>query len=208
MRWRPLRVRGLMASLLSVLVICVACTNEPRQEAAAVSIKDTGAAQTGAASTTDSQVLSVRPASPPDTFAIQPVEVQHPVTDPVVLRDVRTAQQPTFDRMAFEFDGPLVPGYRVAYVDSVYECGSGERVIVRGNSSLSVSLSPAQAHTETGIVTIKGADRRLTLPVMKELKQSCDFEAEVSWVLGLSARKAFRVTELSSPARLVVDILH
>jgi hypothetical protein len=124
-----------------------------------------------------------------------------------VLRDVRTAQEPTFDRIAFEFEDPMVPGYRVGYVDSVYECASGKRVLVLGNSSLTVRFSPAQAHTETRIVTIKGADRRLTLPILKELKLSCDFEAEVSWVLGLSARKVFRVTELSSSARLVVDIL-
>ena len=62
------------------------------------------------------------------------------------------------------------------------------------------------AHTETGTVTITKADRRLTLSVPKELKLTCDFEADVTWVLGLSARNAFRVTERAAPARLVVDV--
>jgi hypothetical protein len=43
---------------------------------------------------------------------------------------------------------------------------------------------------------------------VKEIELSCDFEGEVSWVLGLSARKPYRVHELSDPARLVIDIQH
>jgi hypothetical protein len=81
-------------------------------------------------------------------------------------------------------------------------------VKVRGESRLVVRLSPAQAHTEEGTITIKEPRRQLEMPILKELRMACDFEGEVIWVLGLSMRKPYRVSELSSPPRLVLDIEH
>jgi hypothetical protein len=71
-----------------------------------------------------------------------------------------------------------------------------------------VRLIPAQAHTEAGEATIKDRERHLNLPVLRELESVCDFEADVTWVLGVAARNRFRVQELPGPARLVIDIQH
>jgi hypothetical protein len=112
-----------------------------------------------------------------------------------------------FDRVVFEFQAPRVPGYRVAYADGpASDCAAGEAVNVEGAALLVVRLSPAQAHTETGTVTAGLRERHPNLPVLKELELSCDFEGEVSWVLGVSARRPYRVSELAEPARLIVDI--
>lgn len=138
------------------------------------------------------------------------VEVKRPEAPPVgVLRDVRTASQQGFDRIVFEFEGSTVPGYRVEYVDPpAIQCGSGEPVEVAGAALLQVRLIPAQAHTEAGEATIKDRERHLSLPVLRELESTCDFEADVTWVLGVAARNRFRVQELPNPARLVIDIQH
>lgn len=123
-----------------------------------------------------------------------------------VLREVRAAEQPGFDRVVFELDG--MPGYRIGYVDRPAQCGSGEPVEVAGEARLQVQLLPAQAHTEAGEPTVRERERHLDLPVLKELESICDFEADVTWVLGLASRRPYRVQELASPARLVVDIGH
>jgi hypothetical protein len=126
---------------------------------------------------------------------------------PALLRAVRTASRENFERVVFEFAGARVPGYSVEYVDRpVRQCGSGEPVPVAGDAWLRVRLTPANAHTEAGAATVKERDRRLNYPNLKELKILCDFEAEVEWVLGLSAPARYRVLELKNPARLVVDV--
>ena len=125
-----------------------------------------------------------------------------------VLREVRAAEQQGFDRVVFEFEGSAVPGYRIGYQDRPVQCGSGEPVEVAGGAWLQVQLLPAQAHTEAGEPTVRERERRLDLPVVKEIESTCDFEADVTWVLGIDSRRAYRVQELASPARLVVDVGH
>jgi hypothetical protein len=110
--------------------------------------------------------------------------------------------------VVFEFEGSAVPGYRIGYQDRPVQCGSGEPVEVAGGAWLQVQLLPAQAHTEAGEPTVQQRERHLALPVLKELESTCDFEADVTWVLGLASRRPYRVQELASPARLVVDVGH
>jgi hypothetical protein len=128
---------------------------------------------------------------------------------PVVLRAVRTSRQKNFDRVVFEFEGTGLPGYHIEYIDRpVRQCGSGNAVRLRGDAWLRVRLTPSQAHTEAGEATVKDRERVLNLRVLKEMKATCDFEADVEWVFGLASPKRYRVLELSNPARLVVDIKH
>lgn len=137
------------------------------------------------------------------------VEKKRPDVGVAVLRNVRAASQPGFDRVVFEFEGSVLPGYHVEYVDRpVIQCGSGEPVEVAGDGWLQVRMTPAQAHTEAGEPTVGERERRLALPVVKELQSTCDFEADVTWVLGVASPNRYRVQELSNPARLIVDVRH
>ena len=152
---------------------------------------------------------SAAPQNPAGTFAgtTDPVEQPRPNLNPAVLRDVRAARHPDFERVVFEFEPPSVPGYRMEYAEApVLDCGAGEPLDVDGSAHLVVRLSPAQAHTEAGEVTLPDRERRPALTLVRELELSCDFEGQVSWVLGLSARRPYRVSELAAPPRLVVDI--
>lgn len=125
------------------------------------------------------------------------------------LRAVRTARNAGWDRVVFEFDGADVPGYHVEYVDRpVRKCGSGDEAQVAGQGWLEVRITPARAHDEAGQVTVAQRERKLSLPVLRELELTCDFEADVTWVLGVASPNRYRVSELSGPARLVVDVQH
>jgi hypothetical protein len=118
---------------------------------------------------------------------------------------VRTAGHEGFDRIVFEFSDAL-PGYRVEYVDEAIGCASGEAVDVDGAALLQVRLVPAQAHNEAGNTTIPATQLRPTLTAIGHAVLTCDFEAEVTWVIGLSEELDFRVVDLEDPFRVVVDV--
>jgi hypothetical protein len=122
------------------------------------------------------------------------------------LRDVRSGPQEHFDRVVFEFDGDTIPGYRVEYIAQPTHCGSGLPAEVGGKAWLQVRMSPAEAHNSQGGVTVGALQRRPGLPVLQELHETCDFEGDVTWVLGLAARRGYRVLELTNPPRIVVDV--
>jgi hypothetical protein len=125
------------------------------------------------------------------------------------LRAVRTARHETFDRVVFEFEGATAPGYHVEYIDRpVRTCGSGEVVPLAGDGWLEIRLQPAAAHDEAGNATVEARAFGPDLPVLSELRLTCDFEADVTWVLGLRSPNRYRVLELSNPVRLVVDVKH
>ncbi|HEX2080500.1 MAG TPA: hypothetical protein VHG08_22545, partial [Longimicrobium sp.] len=71
---------------------------------------------------------------------------------------------------------------------------------------LSITLRGAQAHTESGQATVADRERRLRMPVVRELEFVCDFEGVVQIVLGVSSPNRFRIVELQNPTRLIVDV--
>jgi hypothetical protein len=125
-----------------------------------------------------------------------------------VLSDARTGRHERYDRVVFEFSG-AVPGYRVQYIDKpVRKCGSGDPTQIEGDGWLEVTFNPANAHTEEGKPTVTQRERHERLGVLRELELTCDFEAYVTWVMGVASPNRYRVLELSDPPRLVIDIHH
>jgi hypothetical protein len=132
----------------------------------------------------------------------------HRVTGVATLREVRTARHEGADRIVFVFAGAELPSYAVEYVDRpVRECGSGHVVTLAGDAWLSIRMEPARAHDDEGRATISDRDRRPELPVVRQLRVTCDFEAVHEWVAGVATPNRFRVLELREPTRLVVDLL-
>ncbi len=121
---------------------------------------------------------------------------------------VRTGTHDGFDRVVFEFD-ERVPGYHLEYIDQpVRKCGSGRTTQMAGDGWLEIRMYPANAHTSEGEPTIAERERMLNLPVLSELELTCDFEAVVTWVLGVESPNRYRVSELSGPPQLIIDIRH
>ena len=124
-----------------------------------------------------------------------------------VMSEVRTALHGNYDRVVFEFMGAELPGYHLEYIDKpVRACGSGNVVPLAGDGWLEVRFTDAAAHAPEGDATIKDRERTPNLPIIKEMKLTCDFEGEVTWVLGVSSPNRYRVLELKNPTRLAVDI--
>jgi hypothetical protein len=114
-------------------------------------------------------------------------------------------EQGGWDRIVFEFADVLPPG-EIKYVDSAAQCGSGAPVSIPGASAiLHVSFQTTNAHTEAGQPT---TPRQVNGPgnVIVQSQQNCDFEALVNWAVGVKAKQRFKVTRLTNPTRVVIDI--
>ncbi|MGY1883999.1 hypothetical protein ACI799_01685 [Blastococcus sp. SYSU DS0753] len=185
-------------------------------------------ATTGAPTTS---APSIVPAGPTPPGPVQPAHeplppVGNPGTEtveagefpaggaPAYLTDVRAAGHEDFDRFVLEFEGEEVPSYRVGYVEPpITEDGSGREIAVAGSAFLEVRVSPASGVDLSGDEpreTYTGRDQ-ITAPggqVISEAVQTGDFEAMLTWTIGLEEHVPFGVATFSDPARLVVDVLH
>lgn len=134
-----------------------------------------------------------------------------PGTETALLTRVAVGRHEGFDRVVFEFRNE-VPGYRVEYVDPpLHEDGSGARVEVAGGAFVLVRMEPASGFDFTGEGEqvyrgprrIAGADAGTS--IVREVVRTGDFEAVLSWAVGVEERVDFRVLRLAGPPRLVVD---
>jgi hypothetical protein len=137
-------------------------------------------------------------------FAAQPAGAATAQSVPTLVA-VRTGHHPGFDRVVFEFRGAL-PSHRVAYVDQLTEDGSGRPVELAGAANLEVVFHGANAHDGSGQPTVSSRRFSPGLATLKEVAQTGDFEAVVSYGLGLDHQAPFTVQELSNPSRLVIDV--
>ena len=115
----------------------------------------------------------------------------------------RVAPQAGYDRFVLQFDS-AVPTYTVKRQASpVFPAGaSGQTLTLSGTSGVLVRVHSATgANTFTGSTDLTHAE----YPVLKEARQTEDFEGYVSWGLGLSKAACLRTFTLAGPDRLVVD---
>jgi hypothetical protein len=135
-------------------------------------------------------------------FAAAPAGAQSTPT----LVDVRAGRHAGFDRVVFEFRGAVPATRRIRYVDRLVQDGSGEPVSVAGAADLEVVFEGANAHDDSGSPTVSPRRFSPGFTALKEVAQVGDFEAIVTYGLGVDRERPFTVSTLSGPSRLVIDI--
>ncbi|GAA4751692.1 hypothetical protein GCM10023328_38480 [Modestobacter marinus] len=130
---------------------------------------------------------------------------------PVVVTDVRLGAHPGFDRIVFEVAGEGEAGWRIGYTDDPRAQGSGAPIDVPGEAVLGMTLTnivlPGDA--PAGVQPWDGPDRR-QLPgasTVQSLVEDTLYEGQYTFFAGLDAERPFAVSRLSSPQRVVVDVL-
>ena len=122
---------------------------------------------------------------------------------------IRAAHHPeaarAYDRVVFEFTGP-VPLLRIEYVKELIGDGSGLPIPIAGRAILLVQLTPAYAHDLQGQASAP-ARMKPKLPLAKEVVCSGDFEAVVTYGIGVSRKAETRILTMNNPDRLVIDFL-
>ena len=114
---------------------------------------------------------------------------------------------PRYDRVVFEFRGPVPqidphPGY----VKQLIGDGSGLPVPIKGKAIFEMTMRPAQAHNTAGATASTRIYGRLRN--VQQIKKVGDFEAVLTYGIGLRHTSKFRVFTLTHPSRVVVDFLN
>jgi hypothetical protein len=132
------------------------------------------------------------------------------ISEIALLERVAVAGHDGYDRVVFQFRNGL-PGYRVEYVEPpLREDGSGNVVNLDGDAFVVVRMEQASGFdlsVPEGALVYTGP-RRISpdgTSVVREVVRTGDFEAVLTWAVGLSGRVPFRVLTLGDPARIVVD---
>lgn len=122
---------------------------------------------------------------------------------------IRAAHHPGYDRIVFEFAGRLPERLWARWVTRVTEDASGRPVRVQGNAFIEVTMFPVLAHEmDPPFGTTYGPRRRaFDLPNIAHLVNSGDYEAVVSFGIGLMRRtEILRRWRLGDPSRFVIDV--
>jgi len=207
-----------MALVTAVLVLVVAGCGDDDDDDEARDRTTTSSSSTS--TTTTSTVPTTAPADEQGGTPIGTPTTDVVATDPfpgngpvALLDDVRLAGHDGFDRLVFQFRGPL-SGYRVGYVQGpVREDGSGEPVDIEGEAFLEVVMAPASGVDLSGgaepVEVYTGPDRVRSgdTELVTEVVRTGDFEATLSWGVGLRRQVPFGVAVLTGPDRLVIDFV-
>jgi hypothetical protein len=119
------------------------------------------------------------------------------------INDVRAATHPGYDRIVFQFVGSGLPKLTVARASPPFvEDASGRTVVVSGRAFLTLKLYDASGYpTYTGPNSIPAG-----YPSLTSLVNTGDYEGYVTWVAGLNGPACYRISTLTGPARIVLDI--
>jgi hypothetical protein len=128
---------------------------------------------------------------------------------------MRTSRHKNFDRIVFEFDERDVPEYTVYYknapilidrshIENPAKPTKEETINVKGKAFVIIDFALGFAGIDVRSPSMGEQD----LPVVRDIKTVDWFENFFSFAVGLKAKKAFRVRELSNPTRLVIDFKH
>jgi hypothetical protein len=151
--------------------------------------------------------LLAAPAAAADSgFSTRPRTVEHAPAGSPKLVDLRAGRHATFDRVVFQIDGPM-PWYSIQYVPVVRHDGSGEPFSLRGSAFLEVVLRAAT--DDDGRSVLATTRLRPDFPALREVSAPpVSYEGQTVAGVGVSQRVGFRVSELTGPNRIVLDLAH
>jgi hypothetical protein len=209
MRTAPRTATVLLPTALAVVLGLAGCGND---QTASTAQSATPPATSSAPATAPSPAQSGASAAAAAPTGTGPRSREGMPSPASLLTAIRTAHQPSYDRLVFDFAGPR-PGYRVEYVPSITEDPSDRPVALKGGAFLRVvfqgaTLDTAQQSAPGATARRYTGPKRLTpgLPAVKDIAAAGDFEAVLSFGIGVDHKAGFRVLELNGPSRIVIDV--
>ena len=159
------------------------------------------------------------PATDPTTMPIEtpsspvPEKSKPPKAANGLLTAIRVEHQDKFDRVIFEFGGEKPPAYDLKFTDEVREDPSYRLMTLNGKAFLWLvfhggTLDTSPRESDPSKVQRYSGPKRMTpdFPILKDVAVAGDFEATLSFGIGLSRRAQVREQTLTNPARLVIEV--
>jgi len=184
----------LLASALALAVTATGCGDDDDSSGAT---KRTTTSSTSSSSTSTSSTTAFVGATTPTSIASH-------ASKTALLTDVAVGD----GVVTFTFRSDL-PGIDVRFVDPpVTQDGSGKEVDVDGDAFLHVRMEPASAvdlSKDPFEETYRGPDRLRGSGPITEVVKTGDFEANLSWVIGLASVRPYRVEAADSTVRVYIS---
>ncbi len=137
-------------------------------------------------------------------WSTEPVDIKHHVVGEPRIVNLRVGRHGTYDRVVVDLDGPI-RSYHVGYVRQ-FVTPQGTPIQLPGAAILALHLGGA-THDNRGNSVYRGNPQETYAFPSVLASTLIDFEG-VDFGLGIAERSPFRVFELSSPTRIVIDIHH
>jgi hypothetical protein len=142
--------------------------------------------------------------------SVEPVTalLRHEAAGPPKVVNLRVGEHAHFDRVVIDVRG-TVPTRTVRYVHRLTYDASGEPVPLHGRRFLEVTLFPARTYRADGTSVYRGPQlQQYSMPVLRGVAFTGDFEGYVSFGIALRRHVAYHVSVLHSPNRIVIDLHH
>jgi hypothetical protein len=122
---------------------------------------------------------------------------------------IRVSKNKGFDRLVFEFDAGQ-PKYVIQYLPSdIYETeGGNHKIQIAGNVFMVVSIYSIGVDEPLPCKLKNYPKKKLDFPSLMQIRSGVWVYGIWDFLIGVSDKKPFRVTELRSPTRLVIDFKH
>jgi hypothetical protein len=204
--------------LIGVMLVLTACRAAGTPTASDVASSPPAASTTPPSSSppTGSEAASTTPtteAIPSDELGAFTCEL--PITEAATVvgitnyTDVRVGTHDGYDRVVFEFTTGT-PELILELDEPPYEQpASGFPIEVEGERVLRLTMQNATAAGESEQPTYDGPfDFDPGFPILVDVVHGSDFEAQLAWFIGLAEESCVRVTLLTDPDRIVIDVEH
>jgi len=199
------------AALLAGLLVVAGCGGTTAEQQATTAARTTGHATTSTAATT-----TAPPSCPSFSGG---TATQRSATKPantMLLTAVHVDSDTCKDTIIFSFRsaGGAEPGYTVGYrpaEEAQTQDASGKHIAIAGKAFLVIRFEPAATADLTGakpVFTYTGPSKFAPagMRFTRELAKTGDFEAVLTWAIGLSEERPFKVTSSGSPAQVTVEV--
>ena len=211
------RLDGVRSTNRLVIVAAMAALTAAALSACGRNSPDSTSAANGHPAAPAEPAPTTQPAVLPCTFSGATDAAQGGADSPTrLLTDVRVGAHDCYERVTFELkpqsgdrDGPVA--WKAAYEPPpITEDGSGRTVAVKGTAFLVIHMTASGADltkeaapaTYTGPASIETAGTTR----IQQVRRTGDFEAVLTWVIGLDKKRPFHVSTQDAPARVIVDI--
>ncbi len=188
----------------------------------------------GGTAATPSSTITVPPASETSPPASEPAETSAATVEPVPsedlepvscdlpihvdatidhtnIADVRIGTHADYDRVVFEFSDGIPEASLDRAEPPFSQDGSGFPIQVDGESFLQLTMRGGTKQMEDGSSSYDGPTEFTPgFPTLVHLVEAGDFEAQSTWIFGLSSEACVRVLTLTDDGapRLVIDVEH